>query len=258
MGETPKLVNPEPSQLGHALNLGAPLSITDADTKRLLALTDEDAMSAEQFRVLANRLVSLRRAIKLKVLHVTSSVIGEGKSLVASNLAVTLARRPNTRVLLLEGDLRRPSLPDVFGITDTVGIGQWWEEGLLAPTPQLSPVAGLPLHILFAGKVHRPTDLMHSPRLPEMLEELAQHFDWVIIDSPPLLPVVDSTMWARWADGTLMVMRAGVSNRKDVEKALATFDKARIVATVLNEAPEDGRGRYYHQYYRGSALNRSK
>ncbi len=230
---------------------GEPIAAGRIRTGRLPALTEEGAASSEMFRILANRLAGVRRAVPLKSLHVTSCMVGEGKSVIAANLAVTLARRPEERVLLIEGDLRRPSLAGLFAAREAAGIGEWWESP--TPLPCIHAVEGTALSILFAGKVVRPQEAMASARLPAMLERLAPCFDWIVIDSPPLLPVMDAARWAAWADGTLLVLRAGCSSRSDVVQALASLDRARIVATVLNEAPNGGSDRYYRQYYAESA-----
>lgn len=207
---------------------------------RLLALTDENAAPAEMFRILANRLAGVRRSIPLKILHVTSSTVGEGKSVIAANLAVTLARRPETRVLLIEGDLRRPSLARLFGVSGAEGIAEWWEHGAEPCGPAIHAVRGTALAVLFAGRGGHSPEILDTPQLPAMLERFGQQFDWIVIDSPPVLPVADAARWAAWADGTLLVMRAGYASRHLVEKAMASLDRARIVAAVLNESPECG------------------
>jgi len=227
------------------------LPVSTRPEQHLVALIDEHSLSAEKFRMLANRLVSVRHSRELKIVHVTSSVVGEGKSLVAANLAVTFARRPRQRVLLLEGDLRKPSLARLLGVGPVSGLGEWWENGSgeEESNPPIYRVDGLQLWLLPAGKTARPTDIMQSPRVPELLSRVAELFDWVIIDSPPLLPVADAGLWARWSDGTLLVVRAGVPPKKALRKGLESLDNARFLGMVLNDAPDQVGGKYYHRYY---------
>jgi capsular exopolysaccharide synthesis family protein len=213
----------------------------------LVALTDACTVPAEKFSILANRLTVMRNAHHLKVVHITSSVPNEGKSFVAANLAVTLARRPQTRVLLVEGDLRRPALSRVFGQEYASGLGEWWRDGTVS-RPDVFRFGDLPLWLLPAGRTEDPENLLHSPRLPELLAELAEEFDWVILDSPPLLPLADASTWARLADGSLVVVRAGVATRKALQKALESLDRAKLLGFVLNDAAESMLP-YYEQYY---------
>jgi capsular exopolysaccharide synthesis family protein len=226
------------------------LPISPKLAEHLVALLDEHTLPAEKFRMLANRVASVRLTRELKLVHVTSSVLGEGKSLVSANLAVTFARRrPDQKVLLLEGDLRKPSLTRVFGTNLVPGFGEWWESGLREGIPPVYRLEGLHLWLLPAGVTERPTDIMQSPRLPQILADLAKLFDWVVIDSPPLLPVADSGIWARVADGTILVVRAGVPPAKAIRKGLESLDNARLIGVVLNDSADEERSQYYNQYY---------
>ena len=105
----------------------APAQASDAGkTSRLVALTDPKSLGAEKFRALVARLENLREKGELKSLQITSSVINEGKSLVAANLAITLVKHFGYKVLLVEGDLHRPTLTTLLGLSDLEGINQWW------------------------------------------------------------------------------------------------------------------------------------
>lgn len=226
------------------------LSISPNLADHLVALLDEHTLPAEKFRMLANRVASVRLSRELRIVHVTSSVMGEGKSLVSANLAVTLARRrPDQKVLLLEGDLRKPSLARVFGTNSIPGLGEWWENGLREGIPPVYRLDGLHLWLLPAGITERPADIMQSPRLPQILADLTKLFDWVVIDSPPLLPVADGGIWARLADGTILVVRAGVPQARAIRKGLESLDNARLIGVVLNDAADRERVQYYNQYY---------
>jgi capsular exopolysaccharide synthesis family protein len=206
-------------------------------------------LAAEKFRMFSNRLATMRSAHGLKVVQVVSSVVGEGKSTVSSNLAVTLSRRPGEHVLLLEGDLRRPSLAQIFGIKPPPGIGEWWDKGAPPTGPQLYRINDLRLWLLPAGTTDCAGDILLSPQIPALLAGYAQLFDWVIVDSPPLLPLADASLWARAVDGTLLVVRSGVPTKRLLRKGLESLDKARLIGILMNEAPDRDRVRYYNQYY---------
>ena len=106
---------------------GPSVRIKAGEASRLVALTDPKSLGAEKFRALVARLESMRQKRELKSLQITSAVINEGKSLVAANLAVTLVKHFGYKVLLVEGDLHRPTLATLFGLTDLEGINQWWD-----------------------------------------------------------------------------------------------------------------------------------
>jgi capsular exopolysaccharide synthesis family protein len=214
-----------------------------------VALTDEHCLAAEKFRMFSNRLATMRHAHGLKVVQIVSSVVGEGKSTVSANLAVTLARRPGEHVLLLEGDLRRPSLAQVLGIKPLPGLGEWWDKGAPPSGPQLYRINDLRLWLLPSGVTDCAGDILLSPQIPALLTGYAKLFDWVIVDSPPLLPLADASLWARWVDGTLLVVRTGVPTKSLLQKGLESLDKARLIGVLMNEAPDRDRVRYYDQYY---------
>jgi len=215
----------------------------------LVALTDEHCLAAEKFRMFSNRLASMRSAHQLKVVQVVSSVVGEGKSTVSANLAVTLARRPGEHVLLLEGDMRRPSLSRVLGIKPPAGLGEWWDRGAPSSGPRLYRVNDLRLWLLPAGVTDCAGDILLSPHIPALLASYTHLFDWIIVDSPPLLPLADAALWARVADGTLLVVRAGIPTKRLLQQGLESLDKAKLIGVLMNEAPDRDRVKYYDQYY---------
>ncbi len=215
----------------------------------LVPLSDEHSLGAEKFRVLATRLKHLRDEQNFKLVQVTSSVIGEGKSLVALNLALTLAQRNQYRVLLIEGDMRKPTVNYLLGLEAEQGLGDWWrEEG--APQRYLLRVSGLSLWVMPAGTAESPQQVLQSGRTKELITQLSDCFDWVIIDSPPVLPVADANLWARIADGTLLVVREGKTPKRALERALEGLDNPKLLGVVLNDAADKDRTNYYDRYYR--------
>lgn len=218
-------------------------------TSRLVALTDSKTIGAEKFRALATRLDHLRKKSALKSLQVTSSVINEGKTVVAANLAVTLAKY-GSRTLLVEGDLHRPTLAALFGLSELDGIGQWWsrpENQIMSFVRRCDDMA---LWLLAAGEPHdHPSEILHSPRLRASLVNLVDHFDWIVVDSPPLLPVVDANLWSGLLDGTVLVVRERVTPIAALKKGLQTLDLPKLVGVVLNDSSEVGKALYEGGYY---------
>ena len=216
----------------------------------LVALTDPLSLGAEKFRVLATRIENLRKDGQLKSLQVTSGSTNEGKSLVSGNLAFTLARRSNSKVLLIEGDLHKPALASMLGLEQVQGLGQWWSEPDGEITRFMYQLNDMPLWLLGAGKAFdQPSDILQSARFGKAFAQLARSFDWIVVDSTPLLPMADVNLWSRWVDGTLLVVREGVAAVSALRKGLAGLDNAKLIGVVLNEASEFDRAVYYDGNY---------
>ncbi len=231
------------------------IDLKSADSTRLVALADERGLGAEKFRVLAARLNNLRHSTKLKILQVTSSVIGEGKTLISANLAVTLAKRSSQRVLLLEGDLRKPAVSAMFGLSKRPGLSEWWDSQ--EPIRKFLVRAGeTNLYVLPSTPLQHPASVLQSGRLADAVADLASQFDWVIVDTPPLLPMADSNLWARLADGTLLVVRKGVVTRTALTQAMETMDSPKLVGVVVNDATDFSQVNYYDQYYSGKPMKK--
>ena len=219
-------------------------------TSRLVALTDPRSLGAEKFRSLATRLENLRREQELKSLQITSSIVGEGKTMVSANLAITLAMECTAKVLLVEGDLRRPSLASRLGLTELPGLRQWWDgpdQGMAQFVYRLNQ---WPLFFLAAGGVwEQPSQLLQSARFAEAFLSLTGGFDWILVDSTPMSPAVDANLWSRLIDGTLLVVREGVAPVKALKNGLQALDNPKLVGIVLNEVSDFDRTYYEDQYY---------
>lgn len=219
-------------------------------TSRLVAWTVPNSLGAEKFRALAVRLDSIQRKHQLNSLQVTSSVISEGKSFVAANLAVTLAKYTGSKTLLIEGDLHRPTLASMFGLKGLQGLSDWWAGRNQDLARYLLRITGTALWFLPAGEASdRPSDILRSSQLAEGFAQLARRFDWVIVDSTPMLPVIDANLWSRLVDGTLLVIREGVAPLKALKNGLKSLDNPKLVGVVINEASEFDQVDYNGQYY---------
>lgn len=227
--------------------------------QRLVAMSDPDSHGAEMFRVLATRLAHMQQKRHLHKLLVTSSVVDEGKSVVAANLALTLARRPGERVLLIEADLRRPTISQLFSPNQLRGISEW-NDGKLPLEDSLYQIRDTSVWLLAAGKsIDEPLPLLESGRFMKMLEAISQSFDWVLMDATPMLPMADSTSIARLCDGVLVVVRDGYTRKKVLHKALETIDKNKLLGVVFNESTSSSlNDRYYGSYYSGKSGKDSK
>src|SRR5229473_1419685 len=153
----------------------ASVCVSAPSTSRLVALTEPKNLGAEKFRMLATRLDNLRTQRPLKSVQVTSSGIGEGKTLVATNLALTFAMHSGSRVLLVEGDLHRPALASLLGLSSLPGLFHWWRELDSGLESYLHRLNDLPLWILAAGRAHdQPSDILNSSRFTKAFAELTE------------------------------------------------------------------------------------
>ena len=254
LSELPPAAKPESAEADTFVSAKV-LSPTLAADSRLVCLTDQGGLAAEKFRVLGLKLRNLRERRKLKRVVVTGTAPEEGKSLVAANLALNQARSKVLKTLLVDGDLRRPTVATRFGFDRSLpGLSE-----CLRGERQLSEVVykldGSGLWFLPAGRVpENPLDLMQSGRLPELLDRLGEFFDWIVIDTPPVVPVADTTFWMKLADGVLVVIREGVSEKKVVERALDSFDRAALLGVVVNSCSSSEHKDYYSRYSQAPVL----
>jgi capsular exopolysaccharide synthesis family protein len=217
--------------------------------------------SIEQFRGLRTQIYQYREQAPLKTILVSSGIPAEGKTFVAANLALSLARNKNNTVLLIDADLRKPALYTILGAPNTPGLTEYLagsavandilqrnqfpclvEAGLARNIPDLTFIpAG-------AGGDHS-SELVANHRIEELIAILSPHFDWILIDSPPVLAVADAIDLARAADAVLLVAR-GASTPFDVaQRAQAAFSNSRILGFVLNAVKDAPRNRSYYYYY---------
>ena len=221
-------------------------------SSRLVAMTDPRGLGAEKFRALVTRLEHQRKERELRSLQITSAVVNEGKTVVSGNLAVTLAKHTGARVLVVEGDLHRPKLASLFGLGQPEGLGHWWSarEEQERISNYIYRLNDMPLWFLGAGVTSdQPSQILQSARFAETFVRLASAFDWVVIDSVPILPMVDANLWSRLVDGTILVVREGVTPTRALKKAFESLDNPKLVGMILNEASEFDRTNYADQYY---------
>ncbi|MGA2202127.1 MAG: CpsD/CapB family tyrosine-protein kinase [Terriglobales bacterium] len=248
LSELPAAAKAESPKAGSFASAKVLLPAPAADS-RLVCLTDQGSLAAEKFRVLGLKLRNLRERRKLKRIAVTGTAPEEGKSLVAANLALNQARSKVLKTLLLDGDLRRPTLSSRFGFDRSLpGLSECLRgERQLAEV--VYKVSGSGLWFLPAGRLpENPLELMQTGRLPEVLDRLGEFFDWIIIDTPPVLPVADTTFWMKLADGVLVVIREGVTEKKAIERALDSFDRAALLGVVVNSCSRIEHTDYYSRY----------
>ncbi|QIK65380.1 polysaccharide biosynthesis tyrosine autokinase [Nocardioides sp. HDW12B] len=228
---------------------------------RLLAKGKMGWAHAEAFRQLRTNLQFVDIEKPVSVLAVTSSLPAEGKSSTAAYLAVSFSEA-GKRVLLIEGDLRRPVLADIFGLEGGVGLTNVLAHQVLLDEV-VQPWGTHGLHFLASGPIPpNPSELLGSDAMVKLLVEARGVYDLVVIDTPPLLPVTDGAITAAGADGAIVVVRYSKTRTNDVQRALENLRAvdARVLGTVLNRAPLKGQDSYTYEKYtdKGARVRRGQ
>ncbi len=214
---------------------------------RLVCVTDRESPTAEAIRLLGVRLKDLRRLRPLKKVLVTSTIPREGKTTIAANLACALAHGTQDRILLIEGDVRLPALRPIFGIEKAAGITELIEEGRNVQDC-IHFLEGVGIWLLPAGRLStNPLEVLQSQKMPLAMDDFAECFDWIIIDSPPVLPLADTSVWMRLADGILLVTRQGVTERQQLQKGIEALEPKKVLGALLNGSIASAYSDYYYR-----------
>lgn len=236
---------------------GVPVIIEHGDKRinnglvdsRLVTLKDPSSIAAEQYRILCTRISQLRQDARSYAIAVTSSVKSEGKTFTSLNLAISIARDFDDKVLLIEGDLKNPGLyeylkhPPGFGLTDVLS-------GKIDIDACAVQMFDGQLSVLFAGKTAgNPSKLLSSLKMQEIITTARERYKYIIIDTPPIMPMADINIYSTLVDGILLVIKAGKTPRSLVKRATSTLAADKIVGVVLNGV-EPVHSRYYYGSYK--------
>jgi capsular exopolysaccharide synthesis family protein len=216
---------------------------------KLVASGQLSPSSIEQYRRLAATLHDLQEQRQVKSLMVSSALPREGKTLTVTNLALTLNESYHQRVLLIDADLRRPSIHELFGVPSGNGLADalTMTSGTL-PLVEISPR----LSVLTAGYHDgvSPLAQLTSPRFPDIIDQATHLFDWVLVDTPPIGLLPDAQHVARVCDGVIFVIGAGSTPYRVIQRSIAELGRDRIVGTLLNRVESRSLSvREYGDYY---------
>src|SRR5262245_6593210 len=233
--------------------LASPVHRSDRIAASLVSLLDPTSFEADQYRVLRHVVETMRKGANLRVVAVTSPGVGDGKTTTAINLAGTLAQSADARVLLVDTDLRRPAVARQLGLSDSKGsLVEALLDTRLTLEDTVKPLAHFNLSVLPAGKpAVAPYELLKSPRLEVLFDEARQRFDYIVLDTPPFLPVPDCRVIAKYVEGFVTVVAAHRTPRDELAKALDLMDPAKVVGLVFN-GDDARRPSYYTVYARPS------
>jgi capsular exopolysaccharide synthesis family protein len=225
----------------------SPVALSSKWRERLAVAPEANQMLVEQYRRLAATLHHAQSGSGIRVIMLTSASSDDGKTLTSVNLALVLSESYRRRVLLIDADLRRPSLGNVADVTNAPGLS----EALKSPTDtKLALLEVTPtLMLLPAGRPDPdPMGGLTSPRMRHILEEAASRFDWVILDAPPMGPMADASLLSQMVDGAVFVVRAGRTQYQLVQKAIDALGRERILGVVLNGAEHMPAEQYEYGY----------
>ncbi len=205
----------------------------------LVTLTNPRSPAAEAYRTLRTNLTFTALDKPLETLIVTSAAPDEGKSTVLANLAVTMAQGER-HTILVDADLRRPQLHDLFGVANERGLTSMVVEKATLENPPLSETGVENLWLLPSGPLPpNPADILGSRRMEQVIAALKARADIILFDAPPIVSVTDAAVLGTKVDGVLLVVRAGRTRREHAQRAQETLERVhvRIVGAVLNDAP---------------------
>lgn len=215
---------------------------------RLVLFTDPQSLGCEQYRTLRTQVFHAAEKQLTQVILVTSAVAGEGKTSTILNLAWAIAQSKEKRVLVIDSDLRRPSISSYLGLDFELGLGEVLNE-VSDALPSIVRVADSTLYILSSSRAEpQPAELLSKERVAETIAELRQYFDYILIDAPPTVAFADARLLANHADAVIIVVRAGLAGHSTVERAIEALPQQRILGVVLNGADQMSEVGYYGYY----------
>ena len=211
--------------------------------KRRIALLQPESYIAEQFRALRGRIDAIANQREITTISITSAFPGEGKTTCAINLAIVTSMSLGRRVLLVDCDLRRPKIHPALGLKPATGLAE-----VLAGDSSIEEAIvsadGMALDVLpVCGRPDNPSELLSSPEMRRLVEEVSGRYDRVIIDTPAALGLPDAKAVSDLCDGMVMVVRADVTAQSDLEAVLQILDRQRILGMLINGVDTD-QGRY--------------
>jgi polysaccharide biosynthesis transport protein len=214
----------------------------------LVAATAPHSFAAERYRSLRTRIAQAENGALRRLLMMTSPGRGEGKSMTTVNLGVTMAQEFHRRIVVVDADLRRPSVHALLGLPLSPGLSDVLLGGAMLEDA-LVTIPDYRLTILPAGlPPEQPTELLGSTAMRRLLDDLHTHFDRILLDTPPVAPLADASVLLHMVDGVVVVVRAGQTPKPALERALSEMEAAKMLGLVLNDAAGPEAGAYGYDY----------
>ncbi|MEW5977957.1 MAG: CpsD/CapB family tyrosine-protein kinase [Acidobacteriota bacterium] len=215
---------------------------------RVVAISAPRCYASEQYRALKARLYQLREKRLLKTILVTSAAPGEGKTLSSVNLALTIAQEIEETVLMVDADLRKPNVHKTLGVPTTQGLADLLNSGSRLDSV-LHSTTMTNLFLVQAGTVpENPAELLNSQSMRDFLSAASERFDWVILDSPPYLPLADAELMSTMVDGILFVVRASHTPASLVSKSAESLRGKNLLGVIFNGNQGHQQSQYFYNY----------
>jgi capsular exopolysaccharide synthesis family protein len=225
---------------------------------RLVAVQSPHSVIGEQYRTLKARLFKMKEQGDLKTILVTSAAPSDGKTLTATNLALTISMELSQKVLLVDCDLRKPCVHHLFGMPHGGGLSDCLlsESGWEKQIP-LQKVSGL--NLIQAGTIsEKPAEILNSQRMKDFLTLAKNEYDWIILDSPPLVPLADAELLSMMADGILLVVRSGQTPGHLIAEAIKILKNKNLLGLIFNGVAASQKSGYYYYSYGNTKDSPSK
>jgi capsular exopolysaccharide synthesis family protein len=221
-----------------------PITVSAALNERLEVLNNGTSFVSEQFRNLKVRLSEIESETPIKVMTVSSPNMQDGKSLVSANLALSFSMDPDRRVIIVDCDLRNPTVDKHLAVNIQPGLLQYLDNGHLGPYCYVRRLKNL-YFMTAGGATPNPVELLSMNKMKDLIEYLKTDFDTIILDVPPLAPIPDARIVAALSDGLIMVVRMGKTPYRSIENAFKMADRNKLLGVVLN----DVQAMPFHSYY---------
>jgi protein-tyrosine kinase len=226
------------------------------ESKKILTGASDDPVE-EDYKLIRTQIVQRTKADNKNLLMVTGPLPGEGKTLTAINLAISLAQENDKTALLVDADLRRPTVHEYLGLSRTPGLVEYLTDKRALPELLVHP-EGIPRFVVLPGgrSVKEAAELISSPLMMDLLQDLKQFYPdrYVLFDLPPLLTFTDALAFAPLVDGIIIVVERGKTAREDIKRCLKLIEDFPLLGLVFNKVEEKGEGYYdphnYYNYYR--------
>lgn len=225
--------------------------VAPASMEALVTLKEPHSFVAEQYRILKTRILNVCKEKNMKTILITSALAGEGKSTVSANLAISIAQTMSEHALLLDCDLRRPTVHKLFNLTNRAGLSNYLNGGIsldqALEKTEIEKLTALP-----AGTIlDNPSELLSSSKMADLLHELKNHYHdrYILLDSTPVQQTVEPGILAQQVDCIIFVIKAGHTGREVIKRAIDSLAKQKIVGIVFNMTRKSVQSSYYYNYY---------
>lgn len=220
------------------------------DGVHMITVASPNSIISEQFKTIRTNIQFSNVDDSFKTIMLTSGVASEGKSTVAANLAVTFSKQ-GLRTLLVDADMRRPTINATFGINGAVGLTNYLTNRNFDINQAIYETSVKDLYVMPSGPIPpNPSELLNSKRMDGLIRSLEKQLDLVVYDAPPVLSVTDAQILSTKVDGTILVVKQDVAEKEDVRETVKLLNnvKANIIGTILNDVDISSGSGYYGYY----------